>query len=361
METSWLVRAAYLAVVGSLTWSTQVQAQAPAQPPAKKATDDDAGPFAPKGKTGKLREAEEAENAPKPEPDAPPPKEPKYAAGANIVYGMGHSGSGTEAGSAALKYGVASFTLAATYQADPKINARFRFPISTGTIGEGAAAYNASAVGNIELGMTYMSEMGPHTKLPFDIGLYLPVASGDRFPPPEDPGRERSFRINTAAQWAHGLEEDALFAPHRLSLVPGLALRSSTGGISGGGFIKLPLMLRVGGGDPPSPAPAEGTFTMKGVVFEAVVGGEFRIDLAKNKMDIGVRAWLTWMSSEFIQRELTDSTGAPKLQFVAEPQFRATFGQLKGVLGIILPIEGRLAQGDLQNAYGFRLGAMYGF
>jgi hypothetical protein len=335
-----------------------VQAQAPAQPPPKKAAEDDAGPFAPKGKTGKLREAEDAENAPKPEPDAPPPKEPKYAVGLNVVYGMGASGSGTEAGSAALKYSVASFTLGATYQAAPNINARFRFPISTGTIGEGSAAYNASAVGNIELGMTYMTDMGPRTKLPFDIGLYLPVASGDRFPPPADPGREHSFRINTAAQWAHGLEEDALFAPHRLSLVPGLALRSSTGSISGGGFVKLPLMLRIGGGDAPTVPEA---YTIKGVVFEAVVGGEFRIDISKNKMDVGVRAWMTWMSSEFIQRELAGSTGAPRLQIVAEPQFRATFGQLKGILGIILPIEGRLAEGDLQNAYGFRLGAMYGF
>jgi hypothetical protein len=360
METSWLVRAASLAVVGSLTWSTQVQAQA--QPPAKKAADDDSGPFAPKGKTGKLREAEEAENAPKPQPDAPPPKVSKYAAGADIVYGFGNSGSGTEAGSAPLKYSVASFTLAATYQADPQINARIRFPISTGSIGEGSAAYNASAVGNIELGMSYTSDMGPHTKLPFDIGLYLPVASGDRFPPPEDPARERSFRINTAAQWSHGLEDDALFAPHRLSLVPGLALHSSAGGMTAGGFIKLPLMLRVGGQDPQNPPPtANDQYTIKSVVFEAVVGGEFRFDLSRNKMDLGVRAWLTWMSGEFIQRDLAGTTGAPRLQIVAEPQFRATFGQLKGVLGIILPIEGRIAQGDLQNGYGFRLGAMYGF
>ena len=361
METKWLVRAASLAVVGGLTWSTQIQAQA--QPPAKKAADDDAGPFAPKGKTGKLREAEESENAPKPEPEAPPPPDKKYGVGANIVYGMGSSGSGTETGSTPIDYKVASITLAGTYQADKNINARFRFPFSTGSIEAGAPAYNASAVGNIELGMTYTSEMGPHTKLPLDIGLYLPVASGDRFPPPEDPGRERSFRINTAAQWAHGLEEDALFAPHRLSLVPGIALRSSAGGITAGGFLKLPLMLRVGGGDPPPVAPSQTdpTYTIAGAVFEAVVGGDFRFDLSRNKMDIGLRAWMTWMSSEYVKVELPGTTAPPRLQIVAEPQFRAMFGQVKAILGIILPIEGRIAQGELQNGYGFRLGAMYGF
>jgi hypothetical protein len=359
METKWLVRAASLAVVGGLTWSTQAQAQA--QPPAKKAAEDDSGPFAPKGKTGKLREAEQAENAPKETPEAPPPPDKKYAVGLDIVYGLGASGSGTEAGSAALDYKVASFTLGATYQADPKIGARFRFPVSTGSIGSGASAYNASAFGNIELGMSYTTEMGPRTKLPIDIGLYLPVASGDRFPPPEDPSRERAFRINTAAQWAHGLEDDALFAPHRLSLVPGMALRSSTGGITAGGFLKLPLMMRMGGQDAPTLSAMGDLYTIKSVVFEAVLGGDFRIDVSRNKMDIGIRAWMTWMSSEFIQRELADSTGASRLQIVAEPQFRAMFGQLKTHLGIILPIEGRLAEGDLQHAYGFRLGAMYGF
>jgi hypothetical protein len=210
--------------------------------------------------------------------------------------------------------------------------------------------------------MSYTTEMGPHTKLPFDIGLYLPVAGGDRFPPPEDPARERAFRINTAAQWAHGLEEDALFAPHRLSLVPGLALRSSSGGLTAGGFVKLPLMMRMGGGDPSSPPPSPSeNYTIKSVVFEAVVGGEFRFDVSRNKMDIGARAWLTWMSSEFIVRELANTTSPSRLQLVVEPQFRATFGQLKTVLGVILPIEGRLAEGDLQHAYGFRLGAIYGF
>jgi len=82
METKWLVRAASLAaVVGSLTW--QVNAQAQATSPKKEAEDD--GPFAPKGKTGKLREEEQAANAPKPEPEAPPPKEKPYGAGVDIV------------------------------------------------------------------------------------------------------------------------------------------------------------------------------------------------------------------------------------------------------------------------------------
>src|SRR6185503_6212428 len=196
METKWLVRAAFLAVVGSLTWSSQAQAQAPAPP--KKAAEDDAGPFAPKGKTGKLREAEQAELAPKEEPEAPPPKEKPYGVGADIVYGIGRAGSGTDIGSTPVEFKVASIVLGVFYQADPKISARLRFPISTG--------------GNVELGMAYNMDQGLHTKMPLDIGLFIPVASGDRFPPPEGNGRQRAYLVNSAAQWSRGLEEDALFA-----------------------------------------------------------------------------------------------------------------------------------------------------
>jgi hypothetical protein len=361
METKWLVRAAFLAVVGSLTWSNQAQAQAPTPP--KKAEDE--GPFAPKGKTGKLREAEQAELAPKEAAEAPPPKEKPFAVGADIVYGIGRAGSGTDVGANNVEFKVASILLGVSYQADPKVNARLRFPISNGSIdgadsGQfgGTPSFSASAAGNVEMGMTYNSDMGPHTKLPFDLGLYLPVASGDRFPPPEGNGRQRAYLVNTAAQWSRGMEEDALFAPHRLSLVPKLSLRYVAGGISTGGYVKTPLLLRVGGGDPSSP-PDE--YAVKSAVFQAIVGGDFHIDVSRNKIDVGTRAWLMWMSSDYIERTLVGSTPTSKLQFVLEPQIRAVFGQLKAVLGIVLPIGGRLAGGDLSHVYGFRLGAVYGF
>jgi hypothetical protein len=361
METKWLVRAAFLAVVGSLTWSSQAQAQAPA-PPKKEAEDE--GPFAPKGKTGKLREAEQAELAPKGEPEAPPPKEKPYAAGADLVYGFGRAGSGTDIGANPVEFKVASIALGVFYQADPKINARLRFPISTGSIDGAdeaqfsAASFSKTAVGNVELGMTYSSDMGTNTKLPLDLGLYIPTATGDRFPPPEGNGRQQSYLINSAAQWSRGLEEDALFAPHRLSIVPKLGLRYTASGISTGGYVILPLLMRMGGGDPASPPD---DYAIKSFVAQAVLGGNFHIDVSRNKVDVGMRAWLAWQSSEYIERTLAGSTPPTKIQFALEPQLRAAFGQLKAVLGVVVPIGGRLAGGDLHHTYGFRLGAIYGF
>jgi hypothetical protein len=364
METKWLVRAALLAVVGSLTWPRRADAQAPT-PPKKEAEDE--GPFAPKGKTGKLREAEQAELAPKTEPDAPPPKEKPVSAGADLVYGLGKSGSGTDVGANPVDFKVASIVLGLFYQADPKINARLRFPVSNGSISEAddrqfaGTAFSATAVGNLELGMTYNSDMGPNTKIPLDIGLYVPTANGDRFPPPEGNGRQHAYLVNTAAQWARGLEEDALFAPHRLSLVPKVGVRYAAGGISTGGYLKLPLLMRMGGGDPPSPPIGNDDYAIKSFVAQAIIGGNFHIDVSRNTIDVGMRAWLAWMSGEYVERVLTGSTPPTKIQLSLEPQVRANFGQLKAVLGVILPIGGRLAQGDLQNVFGFRLGAIYGF
>lgn len=361
METKWLVRAASLtAVVGSLTW--QAQAQAQATPPAKKEVEDD-GPFAPKGKTGKLREEEQAANVPKPEPEAPPPKEKPYGAGVDIVYGIGRAGGGTDTGSTPVEFKVASILLGVFYQADPKISARLRFPISNGSNDSGTA-FSATAAGNVELGMTYNTETAPNatTRIPLDIGLLLPTASGDRFPPPEGNGRERAYFVNTAAQWSRGMEDDALFAPHRLSLVPKVSIRYASGGIATGGYAKMPLMVRMGGGEPSQPpsSPAE-DYTVNSFVFQAVVGGDFRLDITKNKVDIGTKAWLTFMTPEYVTRNLEGSTAPPKVQFALEPQVRAAFGNLKTAFGVILPIGGRLAGPDLHHVYGFRLSAVLGF
>jgi hypothetical protein len=366
METKWLVRAAFLAVVGSLTWSSQAQAQAPT-PPKKEAEDE--GPFAPKGKTGKLREEEQAALAPKAEPEAPPPKEKPYAIGADLVFGLGRTGGGTDVGATPVEFKVASIALGAFYQADPKVSARLRFPISNGSI-EGANAgqfatptgsFSATAVGNVELGMTYNSEMGPHTKIPLDLGLYIPTANGDRFPPPEGNGRQHAYLVNNAAMWSRGLEEDALFAPHRLGLVPKVGLRYREGGISTGGYVKLPLLMRMGGGDPPPPTGGVDDYAIKSFVAQAIVGGDFHFDVSRNKIDIGTRAWLMWQSGEYVERLLSGSSPPSKIQLALEPQLRASFGQLKAVVGVVLPIAGRLAGPDLHHVYGFRLGAVYGF
>ena len=262
---------------------------------------------------------------------------------------------------------MASIALGVFYQADPKINARLRFPISNGSIdgadatSSAARSFSATAVGNVEMGMTYNSDMGPHTKLPLDIGLFLPVASGDRFPPPEGDGRQRAYLVNTAAQWSRGFEEDALFAPHRLSLVPSLALRYSAGGISArAAFVKLPLLMRMGGGDPPSPSGR-----IRHQVRSSFAGHPRRRFPLRRlaQQDRHRDARLADVDVERIYRAHPRRLDPADARFSSPSNRKSALrsGQLKAVLGVVLPIGGRLAGGDLHHVYGFRLGAIYGF
>src|SRR5690349_12024215 len=130
METKmWLVRAASLAVVGTLTVAAAAQkppkkggakpgpaapATAPAEPqkpPASTTPEkEEEGPFAPKGRTGKLREegaTEEEEKAKGEKPPPPPAAEKPGSAGLDMVFGFGSTGGTT--GPDAIELSVVSF------------------------------------------------------------------------------------------------------------------------------------------------------------------------------------------------------------------------------------------------------------
>jgi len=112
----WLVRAATFALVGTLTTSATAQKKkgapkgAPKPAPAAPATTpaepqkppasttpekEEEGPFAPTGKTGKLREEAkpEPEEKPKAEKPVPPPPEKPGSAGLDTPYSVNRSPS----------------------------------------------------------------------------------------------------------------------------------------------------------------------------------------------------------------------------------------------------------------------------
>jgi hypothetical protein len=387
----WLVRAASLAVVGTLTVAASGQkppkkkgagpapatpppAAEPSKPPASTTPEkEEEGPFAPKGRTGKLKEEVPPEEGEKPQegkPAAPPPPtaEKPGAAGADIVFGFGKTGGTT--GPDAVELSVVSFLLGGAYQFTPEWGGRLRVPFATGkithvgnegtpfeTIGEG---YNAAAFGNIELAGNYTLSLGPSTKLPLELAFAVPTANGDRFPPNDDQARGRHYRINAAAQASRGLEEDALFAPHRLGIVPKGSIRYKSGSIDTDGFVKVPVLIKVGGNDVP-PQTGQSTFALNSTVIMGIVGGGFHLGFADNKIDVGSRAWLAVNSNDYYDILYNGGgvTQPSKVQFVLEPQVRANIGSVKAVLGFIWPLGGRLG-GD-QQVNGLRLSGAYVF
>jgi hypothetical protein len=392
MQTKmWLVRAASLAVVGTLTVAAAGQkppkkkgakappaAAAPAEPPKPPASTtpekEEEGPFAPKGRTGKLKDemAPEEEEKPKAEKPAPAPApEKRGAAGADIVFGFGKTGGAT--GPDAVELSVVSFLIGAKYQFTPEVGARLRVPFATGKITYvGGAAdkppfenlnegYNAAAFGNIELAGNYTLSLGDATKLPLELAFAIPTANGDRFPPPDDQPRGRHYRINAAAQASRGLEEDALFAPHRFGIVPKGGIRYKAGAIDTDGFVKVPVLIKVGGEAVPPQQPGAATFALNSTVIMSVVGGGFHYGFVENKIDVGTRAWFVVKSNEYYDVLYTGGgvTQPSKFQFVLEPQVRAHIGAVQAVLGFIWPIGGPLG-GD-QQVNGVRLAGAYTF
>jgi hypothetical protein len=360
METKmWLVRIAALAVVGSATWSAGAQpAPNKSDDGKEKAADDSEGPFAPKGKTGKLKEAPADV---KEEPAAPPPAEKPGMAGVDIVYGFGSAGSGRET----FDLGVASFVIGGAYQVSPAIGLRLRIPVSTGKITETGNSlykntppsdYNAAAFGNVEVAGNYTVDFGPRTKLPIELAFTPPTSGGDYFRMPSDRSPGQKYRVNAAAQVARGMEDDALFAPHRFGIIPGARLRFRTAAMDVGAFLKVPILIRAGGEDPrndPNRAADVPEYKLNSTVIEVVAGGSFFYGVVANKVDLGLRAWAVAMSADYIEATLPGSTASDKFQFVLEPQVRASFGPVRPAIGFIAPIGGRIG-GD-QAAKGLRI------
>src|SRR5260221_3482503 len=115
--------------------------------------------------------------------------------------------------------------------------------------------------------------MGPRTKLPIELALTPPTSNGDRFPPPDDQTRRFHYRVNTAAQVARGMEDDALFASHRFGIIPGARLRYRNSAVDTGAFLKVPILIRTGGEEPPAiPPPGDPAFKINSTVIEVVAG-----------------------------------------------------------------------------------------
>jgi hypothetical protein len=353
---------------------TAAKGPAEAAPPPASTTPEkeEEGPFAPKGRTGKLREdatPEEEDKAKSEKPAPPPPPAPPGMAGLDIVFGFGSTGGTT--GPDAVDLSVASFVLGGAYQITPEWGARLRVPFATGKIthignesttfevlGEG---YNAAAFGNIELAANYTYALGAPTKLPLEIALALPTANGDRFPSPDDTPSGRHYRINAAAAASRGLEEDALFSPHRFGIVPKASIQYRSGPIDADGFVKVPVLLKAGGQAVPPQVTGQASFALNSNVIEGVFGAGFHYGFIGNKIDLGVNAWATVMSAEFYDVIYNGGgvTGPSKFQFVMEPQIRANVASVRATLGFIAPLGGRLATDQQVN--GVRVMGAYVF
>ena len=346
MRTGWALFAGVVGTGWMMASATPARAEEPAKPAAAPASaEEDEGPFAPKGRTGKLKKTEAKEAAEAPEIEH---EKPAGNVGLDVVFGFGKK---VEAATTSDASSI-SFVLGGSYRLTPELSLGLRVPFTSGSVKlEGQdASQKGTALGNIELEAGYHAKLGAHTELPIELGIAVPTAAGDAFS--TDPGKQRAAAVNEVAAQSRAFEDDALFSPHRFGLVPRIGIEHEKEGVELGAYTKAELLFKAGG----EALPAELSDTVKQNSLAAVwvTGGEAFYYVWGERIGIGTRAWLAVLAKEaveVVQKTAQDETPS-KVQAALEPTIRGHFGRLRAGIGYIAPLGGQLGG----NIAGLRLG-----
>jgi hypothetical protein len=345
-------RVGFAAWVIGMTASTGAFAQTPPAAPADAPSasppgqggekpppaEDEEGPFAPKGRTGKLREQQQAETPKDEGGEAPGEEEKPGHVGIDAVIGFGKLAEAGAPASSAPDVTAYSFVIGAGYELSPSFGLSLRFPFTSASIKEagGDKSESAAAIGNVELAPEYVYRASPTTKIPIELAIVAPTATGDPFAAVTEPEQLRRAAAQDIAAAARGWEDNALFAPHRFGVVPRVGLEYARGAMEIGAFTKYELTFKSGGNDAPPGYKANTGMTW-------VTGGSFFYEVLPETLSVGTRAWLTELVTEEIEAPLGPGEASPsKTQFVLEPGVRAKIKMIRPSIGYILPIGGRL-------------------
>jgi hypothetical protein len=127
---------------------------------------------------------------------------------------------------------VQSFVVGGSVVLAKNVDIGARVPLTFGTISPGvSAARSATAFGNVELVGRYARPIGDTLEADADLGVALPTAQGQVIPADlsgvdshlVDFGAYDRFSISRGAAAARGFEDNELFAPMRVGIVPKLA------------------------------------------------------------------------------------------------------------------------------------------
>jgi hypothetical protein len=204
------------------------------------------------------------------------------------------------------------------------------FPITHITYDADLGPRSVTAIDNFELNAEYVRVIAKHLALAPSLEVALPTAQGEEEPSKEevaaDPGKVRDvtsldrFSAQRAAAAARGWEENHLFAPHRLGVVPRIGLLYELGKLELEPYAKLGALFSTRG------APFEGD-----VVLALRAGYRFHA-----LFDAGARVWTNIPIGGSLPEDESPIG-------VVEPQVRGHFGALTPVVGVVLPFVGPLS------------------
>jgi hypothetical protein len=266
--------------------------------------------------------------------------EDRFQVGLDMVLGWGNVPFAVQnlptTGNQALTYtrqdqtpsDVQSFIVKGSAEVAEHVEVGFRLPFTFASFSpEGSASRSATSLGNLELEGEYSVPLGRDLKLLAALGVALPTAQGQEVPEglanlPASLANESAYdrwSLSRAAAFARGYEDNALFEPQRLGLVPKLGLNYSAHGLSIEPYVKVENLI--------------GTSTLLDTSYVGELVGALRVGYqVHRRIEVALRGWVNVGFAGTADDKVTAAA--------LEPQVLFRFGPVRPYAGVIIPLAG---------------------
>jgi hypothetical protein len=305
------------------------------------------------GQTGAEASSETSEKAPPAESEAKGEHGPALMVGVDGVLGWGKVPFAVQnvpvTGTPGITYtrqdrtesDVQSLLFVGSAEVHEHLGVEIRAPLTFATFSpDGSPSRATASFGNLELAGEYAAPLGHHLRLVTSLGLALPTATGTPIPAglagasasSADPTAYDRWSLSRAAAMARGFEDNALFEPERLGIVPRVALAWRHRGLSIEPYVKVENLIAT-------------SKALDASYVGEIVGG-LRVGYwVQHRFEIVLKGWVNGGFA---------GTSDDKTTAVAiEPQFLMRFGPVLPYVGVILPLAGPPSDG---NFVGVRVG-----
>ena len=221
---------------------------------------------------------------------------------------------------------VQSLVVAGSVELFAHLSAGVRLPLAFAEFfPDGSLSRGTASLGNIELAADYASVVARRLRLVTSLAATLPTLQGteipadlDRIPAASvDAAAYDRDSLARAASAARGYEDNALFAPNRLGVVPKLTLAYDAYPFRVEPYVKVENLFLTSS----SPAPS---------YLGDVVGGLAAGYWIERQFDVGLRGWCN-----------VPYAGADKRVAISvEGSVLARFGPIRPYAGVIVPVAG---------------------
>jgi hypothetical protein len=221
---------------------------------------------------------------------------------------------------------VQSYLLGLSYDVRPGLGIGLKVPFTGGLFTpDGGSERGTTSFGNVEIGADYDHEISETLKFLAFLEVTLPTAQGSELPAADALTSTNAFNvnqsgydrlvINRAAAASRGYEDNALFEPGRVGIIPKVALHFESHGFSLAPYVKLEALI------------ATSSDAERRVIPELV--GGLRLAYRFDELEVGARVW-----------GAADLGDKGNDALVLEPELRAFIGPVRPTVGVIIPLTG---------------------